>query len=82
MQILNLEQHITDLLLAHFSAPNDIVEFKDEKGDGRHFFLRIVSSKFAGQSRLSRSRMVHALIDKYFGTGQIHALRMDLKEGD
>jgi len=55
------------------------VDFKDEKGDGKHFFLSIVSAEFLEKGRVERSQLVYNLLDDLLKTGGIHALRMNLK---
>lgn len=62
-----------------FSIQSDQVELVDEAGDNRHFFLRIVSSKFDNLNRLQRSRMVYDLLNKYIQDDSLHALRLELK---
>ena len=42
-----------------------------------HYTLQVVSPAFAGQSRLARSRAVHAALDAEFSTG-LHALSLKL----
>lgn len=61
-----------------FDPQIDKVELVDEAGDNRHFFLRIVSEKFADKSRLERSRMVYELLDEYIKDDTLHALRLEL----
>lgn len=59
---------------------NDVqIDFKDEKGDGKHFFLSIISEKFEWTSRVNRSQMVYEILDSLMKTDSIHALRMNLK---
>ncbi len=59
--------------------PQDKIMLKDERGDGSHFNLEIISDKFEGKSRVERSRLVHSILDDDFGTGKIHALKLKLK---
>jgi BolA protein len=54
------------------------MEFIDEKWDGKHFYLIIVSELFTGLSRINRSRKVHDILDDLLTTGAIHALRLKL----
>jgi stress-induced morphogen len=46
-------------------------------GGETHYRLTMVSEKFAGMSRLARSRAVHAALDAEFKTG-LHALSLTL----
>lgn len=55
------------------------MQFIDEKGDGKHFYLDIVSDKFEWLSRIQRSRKVHSILDDLLKTDSIHALRLKLK---
>jgi stress-induced morphogen len=55
------------------------IDFKDEKWDGKHFYLYIVSEIFEWKSRIERSREVHNLLDDLLKTDSIHALRLKLK---
>ena len=48
------------------------------EGGETHYNVLIVSERFAGQSRVARSRQVHALLAGEFGTG-LHALGLTLK---
>lgn len=53
-----------------------VVDFHDEKWDGKHFFLDICSEKFIWKSRVQQSQMVYAALDDFMKTWYIHALRM------
>lgn len=57
----------------------DTIEFIDYKGDGRHYFLRIISDKFNEKSRIERSRAVFEILGEMIEKEQIHALQMELK---
>ncbi|GBQ24187.1 BolA family protein [Acidiphilium acidophilum] len=43
-----------------------------------HYRLAMVSARFAGQTRVARSRAVHEALDAEFKSG-LHALALDLK---
>ena len=47
-------------------------------GGETHYSVHMVSAAFAGQSRLARSRAVHALLEGEFRDG-LHALSLVLK---
>ncbi len=47
-------------------------------GGETHYTVRMVSSAFAGQSRLARSRAVHQVLDGEFRDG-LHALSLVLQ---
>lgn len=55
------------------------IDFKDEKWDGKHFFLSMISGKFEWLSRVARSQSVYEVLNDLMQTGSIHALRMNLK---
>ena len=46
--------------------------------EGSHFRLRLVSTRFAGASRVQRHRMVYEALAPIM-RGRIHALTMDLR---
>jgi acid stress-induced BolA-like protein IbaG/YrbA len=45
-------------------------------GDGRHFQALIVSSAFAGLSRVQRQQRVNAVLREHFESELLHALSM------
>ena len=47
-------------------------------GGETHYTVTIVSEKFAGLSRVARSRAVHAALDAEFASG-LHALALTLR---
>lgn len=57
----------------------DKIMLKDERGDGSHLSLEIISDVFEGKSRIDRSRLVHDILGEDFGAGKIHALKLKLK---
>ncbi len=46
----------------------------DDGSGESHFRVAIVSSAFAGKSRVERQRMVYALLADELGSGALHAL--------
>ena len=46
------------------------------QGDGEHFEALVVSSLFAGKSRVQRQQLVNAVLRPYFDSGELHALSM------
>jgi len=75
---MNLSEQVTNKLRTVFAA-DDKIELIDEKHDGRHYLIKIISNRFDGKSRLERSRMIYALLGEYMKDDYIHALRMELK---
>lgn len=55
------------------------IDFHDEKLDGKHFMLFIVSELFEWKTRIERSQEVYSILDDLLKTDHIHALRMKLK---
>ena len=55
------------------------MEFIDEKWDGKHFYLVIISELFTGLSRIERSRKVHDILSDLLVNDSIHALRLKLR---
>ena len=49
-------------------------EHIEVEGDGHHFFARIVSSAFEGQSRLARHRLVKDGLADKLASNELHAL--------
>ena len=47
--------------------------------EGRHFTVRIVSSRFNGLGRVARHRLVYDCLDALIGRGGIHALAIDAR---
>lgn len=45
-------------------------------GDGRHFGAIIVSTEFAGLTRVRRQQRVNAVLKAHFDSGELHALSM------
>lgn len=76
---MNTQEIVLTELSKIFDIEKDIVELVDEAGDNRHFFLKIISGKFDGLTRLQRSRMVYDLLNKYIQDDSLHALRLELK---
>jgi BolA protein len=81
------EDRMAALLRQHFTP--DLVRIVDESarhaghagaapGGETHFSVLLVSADFRGESRLSRSRRVHAVLDGEFAGG-LHALALTLR---
>ncbi len=76
---MDLQKEVETLLNEHFDQESDLVDFLDQRGDGKHYALRIISDKFTSLNRIQRSKMVYSLLNDYLTTGKIHALQMELK---
>ena len=55
------------------------IDFKDERWDGKHFFISIVSDLFEWKNRVERSQLVYELLGVLLKKDHIHAIRMKLK---
>lgn len=56
--------------------PDAVVEITDLAGDDDHFKARVVSSAFAGKTRVQQHKMVYAALDGAMG-GRLHALALE-----
>lgn len=55
---------------------NAKVEIEDLAGDGDHYKAKVVSSAFAGLSRVRQHQMVYAALQGKMG-GELHALALE-----
>jgi Grx4 family monothiol glutaredoxin len=62
-----------------FNTAEDIIEIFSERGDDRHFTLKIRSNVFEGLSPLQRQKIIYGLIGDLVSKNLIHALQFDLK---
>ena len=58
--------------------PDAHVIVTDLAGDGDHYGARIVSSAFAGKSRVQQHQMVYSALKGKMG-GELHALALETK---
>jgi len=65
---------IEAMILAAF--PDAAVEIRDLAGDGDHYAARVVSSAFAGLSRVRQHQAVYAALKGKMGT-DLHALQLE-----
>jgi len=65
---------IEDLIKRAF--PDARVIVTDLAGDGDHYGARIVSTAFAGKSRIQQHQMVYAALKGKMG-GELHALALE-----
>ncbi len=56
--------------------PDAAIEIKDLAGDGDHYAASVVSSAFAGKSRVQQHQMVYAALGGNMG-GVLHALQLN-----
>jgi len=57
------------------ALPDAEVEIDDLRGDGDHYAARVVSSAFAGLSRVQQHQLVYEALDGRMG-GELHALAL------
>jgi stress-induced morphogen len=55
--------------------PDAVVEIRDLAGDGNHYAANIVTSAFAGKSRVQQHQMIYAALKGKMG-GDLHALAL------
>ena len=76
----DVEGMVTDALP---DADVDVVEddHEDERSEGAHFGLVVVSDEFEGMSRVDRHRAVHNALDDTLGD-EIHAVEIRAETRD
>ena len=70
---------ITQLIKEAF--PDAVVTIKDLAGDGDHYSAKVISSTFAGLSRVRQHQMVYAALKGKMG-GELHALALQTEVPD
>ena len=58
------------------AIPDAEVTIRDLAGDGDHYAARVVSSSFAGMSRIRQHQAVYAALGGRVG-GELHALQLE-----
>ena len=78
MSVDTLRQHLEE------AFPDAEIAIEDLAGDGDHYRARVVSTAFAGVSRVRQHQMVYAALKGQMG-GELHALALEtsapVKEG-
>ena len=67
------EQQIRQIIAS--ALPDAVVTVEDLAGDGDHYRAHVVSSAFAGKSRVQQHQMVSAAFGDRMGT-ELHALAL------
>ena len=62
----------------HAAFPDAEIAIEDLAGDGDHYRARIVSSAFAGLSRVRQHQLVYAALGGRMG-GELHALALETR---
>ena len=57
------------------ALPDAVVRIDDLRGDGDHYLAHVVSSAFAGKSRVQQHQMVYDALPGRMG-GELHALAL------
>ena len=70
MPVEELRGHLTE------AFPDAQIAIDDLAGDGDHYRARIVSSAFAGLSRVKQHQLVYAALKGKMG-GELHALALE-----
>jgi stress-induced morphogen len=58
------------------AIPDAEVTIRDLVGDGDHYAARVISSHFAGMSRIQQHQAVYAALGGRMG-GELHALQLE-----
>ncbi len=61
------------------SFPDAIIEIQDLAGDGNHYSATVISSKFAGKTKIQQHKMVYDSLKGKMGN-ELHALALKTKE--
>jgi stress-induced morphogen len=69
MQAQDIERLLRD------AFPDAEIEIRDLAGDGDHYAVNIVSSAFAGKSRVQQHQMVYGALKGRMG-GELHAMAL------
>ncbi|MGE3877079.1 MAG: BolA family protein, partial [Parvibaculaceae bacterium] len=69
MAAVEIERLIKD------AYPDAMVEIRDLAGDGNHYAANVVTSAFAGKSRVQQHQMIYAALKGKMG-GDLHALAL------
>ena len=69
MQVNELKEKIAQILPCEHLSVN---------GDGRHFFVEIVSTAFDGKTRLNRHRLIKDGLKSLMASDELHALSITL----
>tara|TARA_Y100000591_G_C21556056_1_gene556133 strand:+ start:69 stop:299 length:231 start_codon:yes stop_codon:yes gene_type:complete len=73
MDLKEIEKYIKDAM------PDASVDIQDLAGDGNHYSATIVSSQFAGKSKIEQHKMVYNSLKGKMGN-ELHALAIKTKE--
>jgi len=73
MDLKEIEKHIKEAM------PDAVIDIQDLAGDGNHYSATIISSQFAGKSKIEQHKMVYDSLKGKMGN-ELHALAIKTKE--
>ena len=73
MDLKEIEKHIKEAM------PDAIIDIQDLAGDGNHYSATIISSQFAGKSKIEQHKMVYDSLKGKMGN-ELHALAIKTKD--
>ena len=73
MDLKEIEKHIKEAM------PDAIIDIQDLAGDGNHYSATVISSKFAGKTKIQQHKMVYDSLKGKMGN-ELHALALKTKE--
>jgi stress-induced morphogen len=62
--------------LIRIAIPDAQVEIRDLAGDGDHYAAKVISSSFAGLTRVRQHQLVYKALGHRMG-GELHALQLE-----
>ena len=73
MDLKEIEKYIKEAM------PDAIIDIQDLAGDGNHYSATVISSQFAGKSKIEQHKMVYNSLKGRMGN-ELHALAIKTKE--
>lgn len=75
---MNLIQEINSQIELSLNTSN--FQLIDERGDLRHFRIDIKAegTKLEGLSRISQHKLIYEILDDYFKSNKLHALKINI----
>ena len=73
MDLKEIEKYIKEAM------PDAVIDIQDLAGDGNHYSATIISSQFAGKSKIEQHKMVYSSLKGKMGN-ELHALAIKTKE--
>tara|TARA_B100001093_G_scaffold17028_1_gene15457 strand:- start:68 stop:325 length:258 start_codon:yes stop_codon:yes gene_type:complete len=73
MDLKEIEKYIKEAM------PDASIEIQDLAGDGNHYSATVISSRFAGKSKIEQHKMVYNSLKGKMGN-ELHALAIKTKE--